>query len=58
MVWRQSEKSLERRGEESRSTEEREREMVGRCGVQWDDSVNSIELLPMRDLRQCKIESF
>ncbi len=52
MVWRLSEKSLERRGEESRSTEE---SVVGSSG---DDSVNSIELLPMRDLGQCKIESF
>ena len=57
MVWRKS----ERRGEESRSTErerERERERDGRLGSSGDDSLNSIELLLLRDIGQCKIESF
>ena len=49
--------SLERLGEESRSTE-RERDSSDVVGSSGDDSVNSIKLLPLRDIGQCKIESF
>lgn len=37
---------------------QREREIVGVVGSSGDDSVISIKLLLLRDIGQCKIESF
>ncbi len=50
-------KKVEVQRERREREREREREMVG-FGSSGDDSLNSIELLLLRDIGQCKIESF